>query len=177
MLASSGMKSPVPPAGLRSVVAHVAETCLRANGPTWTLSMMPASPVPLPGSEPGLLASGWAAETPIVGQAETSVFKTFRTLAEVEHLDVLFYESTAMGRWCDGPGGPALLDLVVRPRLGVRTAQEAVRARELFRLVQPSCHVCRKLSSRFAIDPVVEVWPSREQRAAAEQVQPSSGGH
>ncbi len=122
---------------------------------------------------PGNLDVGWPAETLLVGAADTSVFADFTKRAQAACLEVLFYESTAMGRWTDGPEGSALLDLVVRPRLGVHSTSDAARARELLRLVQRFCIFSREIGSGLTIDPVVEVWQARERRKPLELGQPS----
>ncbi len=120
---------------------------------------------------------GWPAETLLVGAAETAVFADFHKRAQAERLEVLFYEGTAMGRWSEGPGGPALLDLVVRPRVGVHSALDAARARELLQLVQRSCILGCKMGLGLSIDPVVEVWQAREPRNPLALGPSSPAGH
>jgi len=174
------MKPPAPaqpPGSLHSVVAHVAETCLRARGAEWKLSAFGASSGAKAKGCLSALEVSWPAETLLVGAADTSVFTDFRTRAQAEQLVVLFYESTATGRWSEGPAGPALLDLVVRPRLGVRSAPDAARARELLRQTQHACVVGREIGTGFAIDPVIEVWPAHEVTTTSELGQPGLAGH
>ncbi|MGO9832092.1 MAG: hypothetical protein ACLPJH_18315 [Myxococcaceae bacterium] len=151
-------------------MTHVAETCLRTTGAEWTLSVLGGSTTSSPSSQPG----EWPPETLLVAAAEASVFTEFKKRTKVPRLEVVFYESTALGRWGEGPEGVILLDLIVRPRVGVRSAPDAERARELFGLVQRSCAVGRELPSAFAVDPVIEVWPANSLCLIAVH---SSAGH
>jgi|GEM_PF-6460778 len=180
MLALQSMKHPAPahpPGSLHSVVAHVAETCLRTHGAEWNLSSIGRAPGAKPRGCLSAVEVNWPAETLLVGAADTSVFTDFSQRARAEALAVLFYESTAMGRWTEGPAGRALLDLIVRPRVGVRSTADAARARELLGQVQRSCVVGREIGTGFAIDPVVEVWQPREPAVTSELGQPGLAGH
>jgi len=100
----------------------------------------------------------WPADALLVGAVEAAIRWDFMHRAECEHLDVAFYESSALGRWSEGEDGPQLLDLDVHPRIGVRAVADAALARSLFDEVAAGCTAARALRAPLTLRPTVEIW-------------------
>lgn len=103
----------------------------------------------------------WPADVLLVGAVEAGIRSDFMHRAESEHLQVAFYESTAVGRWSEGEQGAELLDLDIHPRIGVHGAADAALARSLFEEVATGSTAARALKAPLTVRPTVEIWSAR----------------
>ena len=101
----------------------------------------------------------WSPETLLVGAVEGRTLQAFLERAQAERIEILFYQSTAMGRRVDGNGGlPHFTDFIVRPHVAVRSEEDAEQVRRIFEELP-----CRRFPSSMMqliprIEPFVEVW-------------------
>jgi hypothetical protein len=78
-------------------------------------------------------AGQWRPEELIIGAVELGVMLRFLSLAEGEGLRPVSYQSSALGRFRGHPeDGSQLIDLIVRPRVGVQSEGDVPRAEALF---------------------------------------------
>ncbi|WP_224242612.1 hypothetical protein [Hyalangium gracile] len=101
----------------------------------------------------------WSPETLLVGAAEGRTLQSFLERARTEGLEILFYQSSAMGRRVEGQDAPPhFTDLIVRPHVAVRTEADAERVRRIFEELPCRCFPSTILHLTPRIEPVVEVW-------------------
>jgi hypothetical protein len=113
----------------------------------------------------------WSPETMLVGAAEGRTLQSFLERARAEKLEVLFYQSSAMGRRVEGAGAaPHFTDIIVRPHVAVRTEEDAERVRNIFAELPCRCFPSSILKLTPRIEPVIEVWDSQR---AAERAPPA----
>ena len=75
----------------------------------------------------------WRPEELLIGAVELGVMLRFLALADREGLRPLSYQSSALGRFRGhAEEGCQLIDLIVRPRVGVAQPDEVPRAEALF---------------------------------------------
>ena len=146
------------------------------RGAVLTSDHAPSVPIGVPLSAPDGAPDGrWAPEALLVGAVEGRTLHAFLDGAREVGVDVLFYQSSAMARWVSG--GPAraggFTDLIVRPHVAVGSAREAERARELFAQLPERCFPSSVLHLTPRIEPVVEVWATRQHGPTA----PESDGY
>lgn len=125
-----------------------------------TLTTEQAPPLPLGGliaGHPG--PDRWSPETLLVGAVEGRTLQLFQERARAAGLELLFYQSSAMGRRVEGPEGqPHFTDVIVRPHVAVRTEADAERARQIFEELGSCCFPSSVLQLKPRIEPVVEIW-------------------
>ncbi|MDY7228229.1 hypothetical protein [Hyalangium rubrum] len=123
----------------------------------------------------GYMASGqssldcWTPEALLVGAVEGRTLLSFLERAKTEGLEILFYQSSAMGRRVDNPGAtPHFTDIIVRPHVAVRNEEDAKRARHIFEELPRGCFPSSMMRLLPRIEPVVEIW--EEARASERDV-------
>jgi hypothetical protein len=115
------------------------------------------------GAWEGGSARQWTAEELLTGAVEVSVMLAFLQRAEQLGFRPLFYQSSAEGRTIvEGDGTERLTDLIVRPRVGVRSDEEISLVESIFEQVPHRCHLGLMLKSKPRIQPIIEVWPVTE---------------
>ena len=136
------------------------ETRLHWQGERGAVLTSDRAPVlPLAGTMPEGPEGQWNAEALLVGAVEGRTLHTFLELARAEGVEVLFYQSSAMGRRVEGPGGePHFTDLIVRPHVAVGSEEEAEKARRIFEALPSRCFPSSVLSLHPRIEPIVETW-------------------
>lgn len=136
-----------------------------ARGAVLTSDHAPSVPIGLPLSAPDGAPDGqWAPEALLVGAVEGRTLHAFLDGAREVGVNVLFYQSTAMARLVSGgPTGTAqFTDLIVRPHVAVGSVREAEQARALFAELPERCFPGSVLHLTPRIEPVVEVWATRQ---------------
>lgn len=116
----------------------------------------------------------WSPETMLVGAVEGRTLQIFLERARTEKIELLFYQSSAMGRRVEGPeASPHFTDVIVRPHVAVRSEADAEKVRNIFEELPGRCFPSAILKLTPRIEPVVEVWdgPRPSDRAP----QPSRG--
>ena len=106
------------------------------------------------GGEPGR----WAPEQLLLSAVESCTLFTFLAEAQRQKLELVSWESTAegtVGRGEDGRYG--FTNVVVRPVVEVRTAEDAERARAAFAAIAHRCFIGNSLSAEPRIEPRIEV--------------------
>lgn len=146
------------------VVVDVFKTWLRwKEGRRDVLTGDEASPV-LIGDPPALggRAGQWSPEALLVGAVESGTHLSFLELASARGFQPVGYESSAVGRIAREPGsGAHFTDLIVYPRVLVRTPAEAEIARQLFEDLPRRCTIARTLRSPLRIVPLIEILPAQ----------------
>lgn len=105
------------------------------------------------------LEDRWTPETLLVGAVEGRTLQLFLERAGAERIEVLFYQSSAMGRRAEGHGDmPHFTDLIVRPHVAVRSEEEAERVRHIFQELPSRCFPSSMMRLTPRIEPVVEIW-------------------
>lgn len=151
------------------------ETRLHWQGERGAMLTSDRAPVlPLAGTLMGGPEAQWNAEALLVGAVEGRTLLIFLELARAEGLEVLFYQSSAVGRRVDGPNGqPQFTDLIVRPHVAVASEEDARRARTLFEELPSRCFPSSVLNLTPRIEPIIEAWnPRAPKDADAEQAAP-----
>jgi organic hydroperoxide reductase OsmC/OhrA len=139
------------------------------GGQRATLTTEQALPLPIGGMVGGQPPMDrWAPETLLVAAAEGRILLTLLEQASAQGVEILFYQSTAMGRRVEcASGQPHFTDLIVWPHVAVRNEADAERVRRIFEQLPPCCFPSSMLRLTPRIEPVVEVWdgqrsPERE---------------
>ena len=101
----------------------------------------------------------WCPETLLVGALEGRILQMFLQQARAESIEILFYQSTAMGRRVEGPSGPAhFTDFIIRPHVAIRSEQDEARVRNIFEELPGRCFPSSMMHLAPRIEPVVEFW-------------------
>jgi organic hydroperoxide reductase OsmC/OhrA len=104
----------------------------------------------------------WAPETLLVAAAESRILLSFLEQARAQGIEILFYQSSAMGRRVGSmTGQPHFTDLIVRPHVAVRDEVDVERVRRIFEQLPPCCFPSSMLQLTPRIEPVVEIWNGR----------------
>ncbi|KFE69543.1 hypothetical protein [Hyalangium minutum] len=146
---------------MTSIAVTEFETRLQWQGSQWVLLTSEHAPaLPLAARTGGHPHEDrWCPETLLVGALEGRILQMFLQQARAESLDIVFYQSTAMGRRVEGPGGlPHFTDFIIRPHVAVRSEQDAERVRTLFEELPGRCFPSSMMHLAPRIEPVVEVW-------------------
>jgi organic hydroperoxide reductase OsmC/OhrA len=162
---------------MTSIVATEFETCLQWQGDQRaTLAAEHAPAVPLTAmAADHPLEDRWCPETLLVGALEGRILQMFLQRAQAEGLEVLFYQSTAMGRRVEGQGGPAhFTDFIVRPHVAIASAKDEERVRRIFEELPGRCFPSSIMQLTPRIEPVVESWEDGP-RAPERTVQEAHG--
>lgn len=127
------------------------------RGAMLTSDRAPVLPLAGPASEGP--EGQWNAEALLVGAVEGRTLLTFLEQARAEGVEVLFYQSSAVGRRVEGPDGePHFTDLIVRPHVAVGSEEDAEKARRIFEALPSRCFPSSVLSLNPRIEPIVEAW-------------------
>jgi hypothetical protein len=104
----------------------------------------------------------WAPEELLVAAVEGRTLLAFLEQARAHGLKVLFYQSSALGRCVELPGGsPHFADLIVRPHVAVRSGEDAEQVLRIFETLPARLFPSSILRLMPRIEPVVEVWENR----------------
>lgn len=99
----------------------------------------------------------WSPESLLAGAVEAGTYLTFLELAKARGVEVLGYASSATARVArEKSGGAHFTDLIVSPRVTVRSAADAQLASQLFAEIPNRCIVARAVRSMLRIHPTVE---------------------
>jgi organic hydroperoxide reductase OsmC/OhrA len=129
------------------------------------LSSERAQPVPLCGSPGGAREEQWNPETLLVGAVEGRTLSIFLEMARDAGVEVLFYQSSAVGRRVDAlDAEPHFTDLIVRPHVAVASEAEAEKVRRIFEELPSRCFPSSMLRLTPRIEPIVEAWNEDLQR-------------
>jgi hypothetical protein len=80
-------------------------------------------------------------------------------LGQAQALEILFYQSSALGRRVEGPETPPhFTDLIVRPHVAVRSEQDAEPVLSIFAELPRDIFPSSILRLTPRIEPVVEIW-------------------
>jgi organic hydroperoxide reductase OsmC/OhrA len=119
-----------------------------------------APAVPLAGMQGGHPpVDRWAPEELLVGAVESCTLVAFLEQARAQSLEILFYQSSALGRRVEGPQcRPHFTDLIVRPHVAVRGEADAERVLRIFAQLPDEIFPSSILRLTPRIEPVVEIW-------------------
>ena len=110
----------------------------------------------------GLASEGerqWRPEELLIGAVELGVMLRFLSLAERVGLRPLSYQSSALGRFRGhADEGSQLIDLIVRPRVGVEREEEVAQAEALFELLMREPPDAGLLRVPPRLQPEVQLW-------------------
>ena len=101
----------------------------------------------------------WRPEELLIGAVELGVMLRFLSLAERVGLRPLSYQSSALGRFRGhADEGSQLIDLIVRPRVGVEREEEVAQAEALFELLMREPPDAGLLRVPPRLQPEVQLW-------------------
>ncbi|XXF75155.1 hypothetical protein P2318_18975 [Myxococcaceae bacterium GXIMD 01537] len=144
------------------------ETRLHWRGEREALLTSDRAPtLPLVSSPAGGRGTLWDPESLLVGAVEGRTLLTFLERAREEGVDILFYQSSAVGRRVAGQDGqPQFTDLIVRPHVAVGSEEDAEKVRRIFDELPSRCFPSSMLNLTPRIVPIIESWNvrSRERR-------------
>jgi len=104
----------------------------------------------------------WAPEELLVAAVEGRTLMAFLEQAQARGIEVLFYQSSALGRRVELPGrGPRITDLIVRPLVAVRGEADAEQVLSIFESLASELFPSSILRLTPRIEPVVEIWDSQ----------------
>jgi hypothetical protein len=128
-----------------------------------TLTTERAPALPLGGMVTRLpVPDRWSPETLLVGAVESRILQMFLERARREGIELLFYQSSAMGRRVESlERPPHFTDLIVRPHVAVRAEADAERVRHIFAEMSGSCFPSSMMRLTPRIEPIVEIWHGR----------------
>lgn len=99
----------------------------------------------------------WSPESLLAGAVEVGTYLTFLELAKARGVEVLSYSSSTTARVArEQSGGAHFTDLIVSPRVTVRSAADAQLAAQLFAEIPNRCIVARAVRPLLRIDPTLE---------------------
>jgi organic hydroperoxide reductase OsmC/OhrA len=105
----------------------------------------------------------WAPEELLVAAVEGRTLLAFLEQARARGIEVLFYQSSALGRRVELPGSRAhFTDLIVRPHVAVRSDEAAEQVLRIFEALPPSLFPSSILKLEPRIEPIVEVWENQD---------------
>jgi organic hydroperoxide reductase OsmC/OhrA len=147
---------------------HVFETGLRWNGGAQgTVSSLGVPSISI--SSPiafGGTGDDWTPEQLLVASAESCILLTFLAHARLRRLAPASYESHTTGTLApDGEGRVRFVELVIHPRVTVRTPDEAAAVRETFERMAGKCFIGSSLKSEPRIEPEITVAPEEARPA------------
>ncbi len=103
--------------------------------------------------------NAWSPEELLVAAVEGRTLLAFLERARARGVEVLFYQSTALGRCVELPGGsPHFTDLIVRPLVAVRGAEDAQQVLSIFETLPLELFPSSILRLMPRIEPIIEVW-------------------
>jgi organic hydroperoxide reductase OsmC/OhrA len=146
---------------MTSISVTEFETSLQWQGDERaTLSTEHAPALPL-----GCMSAGqpvqdrWSPEMMLVGALEGCTLQVFLERARTERIDILSYQSSAMGRRVEGHEASShITDVIVWPHVAVRSEEDAERVRRIFAELPCQCFPSTILRLTPRIEPRVEVW-------------------
>ena len=101
----------------------------------------------------------WRPEELLIGAVELGGMLRFLALAEGEGLKLVSYQSSALGRFRGhAESGNELIDLIVRPRVGVEREEEVAQAEALFELLAREPPDAGLLRVPPRLQPQVQLW-------------------
>jgi peroxiredoxin-like protein len=110
----------------------------------------------------------WSPEHLFVAAVNSCFMTTFLAVAEASRLDFAAFSADATGKLEKQEGqGYAVTEVVVRPRLTVRRAQDAARAARILEKAERHCLISNSVRSAVRVEPVVEVAEAAEAAASA----------
>jgi organic hydroperoxide reductase OsmC/OhrA len=142
------------------------ETCLQwKGGQQGQLYTEQAPAVPIGGMCGGQTPPDrWAPEELLVGAVESCTLLAFLEQAQAQGIEILIYQSSALGRRVAGPDSPPhFTDLIVRPHVAVRSEQDAERVLSIFAQLPRAIFPSSILRLTPRIEPVVEIWDTHRQ--------------
>ncbi len=166
---------------MTSIASTEFETRLQwQGGQRGWLTTEQATAVPLGGMAGGRTpAELWGPEELLVAAVEGRTLLAFLEQAQAQGLEILFYQSSALGRRVELPGsGPRFTDLIVRPHVAVRSDEDAEQVLSIFEALPCELFPSSILRLTPRIEPIVEVWDTRrlhEKRASAPSPTPGGG--
>jgi hypothetical protein len=120
----------------QQVTAEAVETWVQWQGGRKALLSGDDAPCLSAGLGGSLRDQHWRPEELLIGAVELGVMLRFLALAEGEGLQLVSYQSSALGRFRGhAEEGCQLIDLIVRPRVSVTSEDEVVLAERLFALL------------------------------------------
>ncbi|HEX8705956.1 MAG TPA: hypothetical protein VF815_44380 [Myxococcaceae bacterium] len=105
----------------------------------------------------------WSPEELLVAAVEGRTLLAFLEGARARSIEVLFYQSTALGRCVELPGGsPHFTDLIVRPHVAVRREEDAQQLQSIFETLPFELFPSSILRLMPRIEPIIEVWENHQ---------------
>lgn len=104
----------------------------------------------------------WSPEELLVAAVEGRTLMAFLEQAQALGIEVLFYQSSALGRRVELPGrSPHFTDLIVRPHVAVRGEEDAKQVLRIFEALPSELFPSSILRLTPRIEPLVEIWDTQ----------------
>ena len=101
----------------------------------------------------------WAPEELLVGSLNTCMMLTFLTLAQAQGVTPVGYESEAEGLLENVEGKYHITEVVVRPRVTLKSDAELEPARKTMESVEAHCFIANSINARVMLTPEFVVAP------------------
>lgn len=101
----------------------------------------------------------WAPEELLVGSLNTCMMLTFLTLAQAQGVTPVGYESEAEGLLENVEGKYHITEVVVRPRITLKSDAELEPARKTMESVEAHCFIANSINARVMLTPEFVVAP------------------
>jgi organic hydroperoxide reductase OsmC/OhrA len=100
----------------------------------------------------------WSPEHLFVGSVSACLMTTFRSIAEMQGLEILGYSDSASGTLIRGDDGLyKMTEITLRPHLEIADPTKVARALRLLEKAEKVCLIGRSIESEVQIEPVVDV--------------------
>jgi peroxiredoxin-like protein len=110
----------------------------------------------------------WTPEHLFVAAVNSCFMTTFLAIAEMSKLDFTNFKAEAIGRLEKPDGqGYVVTEITVRPRLTIRRAQDADRARRILEKAEKHCLISNSVKSAVRLEPEIAVEAGAEAETAA----------
>lgn len=106
-------------------------------------------------------AGRWTPEHFYVASANACLLTTFLAIAEISKLEIVSYEAVGTGKLEKGPAGGGqgylITEIVLQPRITVRTQAERDRAARLIEKAEKNCLVSNSMKTHIRLEPEIIV--------------------
>ena len=106
-------------------------------------------------------AGSWTPEHFYVAAANACLLTTFLAIAEISKLEIIAYEAVGTGKLEKGAAGEdkgyQITEIVLQPRITVRSEADRERAARLIEKAEMNCLVSRSMKTAIRLEPEIVV--------------------
>lgn len=109
----------------------------------------------------------WTPEHLFVASVSSCFMTTFLAIAELSKLEFVSFSAEAAGKLEKVEGqGYLMTEVVIRPRLVIRRAQDAERAARILEKAERNCLISNSVTTAVRLEPSVETAPGVQEELA-----------